>query len=107
VCTQRFILCSFWIIAFIFGMESTVEMTSEEYEAAKILLSLKYSGNSDTGPQFPSGSCVPIQPPMVMLSPWVTTSALPVTTPYVLWHGKWGMFVYLKWEYYLMIFFLF
>jgi hypothetical protein len=41
-------------------MESTVEMSSEEYVAAKILLSLKYSGNSDTGPQFPSGSCVPI-----------------------------------------------
>ncbi|CAB3996281.1 Hypothetical predicted protein [Paramuricea clavata] len=67
-------------------MESTVEISSEEYEAAKILLSLKYSGNSDTGPQFPSGSCAPIQTPMIMLSPCATTSALPIATPYVLWH---------------------
>jgi hypothetical protein len=32
-------------------MEGTVEMSSEEYEAARILLSLKYSGDSNTGPQ--------------------------------------------------------
>jgi hypothetical protein len=90
--TQGFILCSFWIV-FIFGMESTAEMSSEGYEAAKILISLKYSGNSNTGPQFPSGPCVPIQTPMIMLSLWATTSALPIATPYVLWHGKRVMFV--------------
>jgi hypothetical protein len=82
---------SFWII--VFEMEGTVEMSSEEYEAAKILISLKYSGNSSSGPQFPSDPCVPVQTPMLMLSPWATTSAQPIDTPYVLWHGKGKMFV--------------
>jgi hypothetical protein len=80
-------------IIFIFEMESTVKMSSEEYEAAKISVSLKYSGNSDTVPQFPSGPCDPVQTSMIMLSPWATASALPMATPYVLWHDKRGMFV--------------
>jgi hypothetical protein len=54
---------------------------------------LKYSGNSDTVPQFPSGPCDPVQTSMIMLSPWATASALPMATPYVLWHDKRGMFV--------------
>ena len=60
-------ICPFscWII--VFEMEGTVEMSSEEYEAARILLSLKYSGDSNTGLQFPSGPCVPVQTSMVSM----------------------------------------
>jgi hypothetical protein len=63
------------------------EMSSEEYEVARILINMKYSGDTDTdtSPRPPVKRDVPVRVPMVMISPW---SAVPVSTPYFLWHGK-------------------
>ena len=67
--------------------ESLGEMSSEEYEVARILINMKYSGDTDTdtSPRPPVKRDVPVRVPMVMISPW---SAVPVSTPYFLWHGK-------------------
>jgi hypothetical protein len=93
-------------IVFYFGMEDArnvaeilVEMGSEEYEAARILMSMKCPGNinrqpspgnTDVSRQSPPGPSVPRRIPMMMLSPWAAAPVLPVSTPYILWHGKWG-----------------
>ena len=75
--------------------EILVEMGNEEYEAARILMSMKYSGDTDNRAPLentnvnnspPSQSGVPRHVSM-MLSPW-TATVLPVSTPYILWHSK-------------------
>jgi hypothetical protein len=78
--------------------EILAEMGSEEYEAARILMSMKCPGNTcrrsppgNTGVsgQSPPGQGVPLRVPMMMmLSPWAATPMLSVSTPYILWHGK-------------------
>jgi hypothetical protein len=86
--------------------EILVGMGNGDYEAARILMSLKclgntnglsHSGNGDVSVRPPSGRCVSLRVPIMMLSPWTTTAVLPVSTPYVLWHGKWGVLVCTLW----------
>jgi hypothetical protein len=77
--------------------EILVGMGNGDYEAARILMSLKClgstsglppPGNGDVDMQSPSGRGVPLRVPVMMLSPWTATAVLPVSTPYILWHGK-------------------
>lgn len=70
--------------------EILAEMGSEEYEAARILMSMKCPGNTGVSRQPSPGPSVPWRVPMVMLSLWTAASVLPVSTPYFLWHGKRG-----------------
>jgi hypothetical protein len=57
-------------------------MNGREYEAARILISMKYSGVIDSV-QPPLGPCVSLQAPVNIPSPWLASSV-----PYFSWHGK-------------------
>jgi hypothetical protein len=102
---DSFYVYFFGVRFFYFGMEDTrsvaeilAEMGSEEYEAARILTSMKCPGNTgrrsppgDTGAsgQSLTGRGVPWRVPIMMLSLWAAAPMLSVSTPYILWHGKW------------------
>ena len=73
------------------GMSRTVAEHSEEYGAARLLMNMKCLEIPDVK-WWPSPyPYVCLRAPVIMLSPWSAASVVPVSTPYFLWHGEWGI----------------